>query len=232
MMQPLASFGQSDVSANTNLSRSVSFSISDQSGNKVLVEAYDSHPIEIIIPRDPNLILPPMILQNVTSTDSAPHQQLFHLHYVNLTSQFPISVHIEIHPLNTSLAYLFIYKFDQIPRLNSSVNNIDGWTILCPSNLSNENIYTYFFDNQLTQNHQSLVFGLRELNSTYCPNSSPMNPPIINERYNFTSNYELRVYSSGCYYLDQNNQWNGQGLRVGPLTNHNQSQCFLTHLTL
>ena len=94
------------------------------------------------------------------------------------------------------------------------------------------NIYTYFLDNQLTQNHQSLVFGLRELNSTYCFNSSSMNPPITNQRYNFTSNYELRIYSSGCYYLDENNQWNGKGLRVGPLTNHQQTQCFLTHLTV
>ena len=144
IMQPLASFGQSEVSANTNLSRSVSLSILDQNGNEVLIEANDSHPIEIIIPRDPNLILPPMILQNVTSTDSTPHQQLFHLHYVNLTSRnYPISVHIEIHPLNTSLAYLLIYKFDQIPRLNSSVNQIDGWTILCPSNLSNEYLYLF-----------------------------------------------------------------------------------------
>ncbi|CAF1644087.1 unnamed protein product [Adineta ricciae] len=49
-----------------------------------------------------------------------------------------IVVHLEIHPLNSTLSYLFIYKFDQTPLLNSSINFIDGWTIFCPSRKSNE----------------------------------------------------------------------------------------------
>jgi len=106
---------------------------------------------------------------------------------------------------------LLIYKFDGIPQ----VNQMDGWTILRPWNS------TYFLDNQQTRNHQSLVFGVRELNS------SDSSFPMINQTYNFTSNYKLRVYSSGCYYLDENNQWKDDGLLVGPLTNHKQTQCFL-----
>jgi len=39
-------------------------------------------------------------------------------------------------------------------------------------------------------------------------------PPITNERFNFTSNYELRIYTSGCYYLDSNNNWQSDGLLV------------------
>ena len=224
MTQPLAPFGNSKVSANTHVSRLVSLSIVDENANELPVHANDSHPIEIIIPRDPNRVVPSMILQNVTSIDSTLHQQLFNLHYVNISSTLSISVHIEMEPLNTSLAYLFIYKFDQVPQLNDSMNRIDGWTTFCPSNF-----HTYFFDNQKTRNHQSLVFGLRELNSseilTYCSNISRVNPPITNQRFNFTSNYQLRVYSSGCYYLDNNNQWKDDGLRVGPLTNHDQTQC-------
>jgi len=119
--------------------------------------------------------------------------------------------------LNFNISYLFIYKFDRIPQLNSSINQIDGWTILNSSN------FNYFLDNEQTRNHHSFVFGLRELNST---ESSLSNLPITNEKYNFTSNYKLQVYSSGCYYLDENNQWKDDGLRVGPLTNHNQTQCF------
>jgi hypothetical protein len=122
-MGPLASFGNSK--SQTNL----------------------SHPIEILIPRDPNLIISPMILQNIIPI---PHNQLFNLQYVNITSIQPISVHFELLPLNASLAYLFIYKFDQTPRLNE----MDGWTLFCPENLTNESIYTYFIDNQHTQNHQ------------------------------------------------------------------------------
>jgi hypothetical protein len=215
MMKPLASFGSSTSQPNTNLSTSISLSILDQYGNEVPIQTNLSQPIEIIIPRDPNLIIPSMYLQNVTSI---PHNQIFNLHYVDITSTLTVSIHFEIHPLNTNLSYLFIYKFDQSPRLNSSINQIDGWTLLCPSNLTNESIYTYFIDNQQTAGHQSVIFGLRELNSTevidYCSQSQITNPPITDKRFNFTSNYELRLYTSGCYYLDANNNWQSDGLIV------------------
>ena len=127
---------------------------------------------------------------------------------VRFLFHFSISVHIEIESLNSSVGYLLIYKFDQ-----------------CPSNF-----HSFFIDNQQTRNHQSLVFGLRELNSSemvsYCSNNnSQLNPPITNQRVNFSSNYKLRVYSSGCYFLDENNQWNDRGLRVGNRTNHDQTHC-------
>ena len=197
-VEPLASFSNS---VNTNVSRSISFSLFDSNGNEISLD----YPIEIFIPRDPNRILPPMILQNITSI---PHQQLFNFHYVNITTILSISVHIEIELLNSSVGYLLIYKFDQ-----------------CPSNF-----HSFFIDNQQTRNHQSLVFGLRELNSSemvsYCSNNnSQLNPPITNQRVNFSSNYKLRVYSSGCYFLDENNQWNDRGLQVGNQTNHDQTHC-------
>jgi len=82
----------------------------------------------------------------------------------------------------------------------------------------------------------------------FCSNYSLTNgPPISNEPFNFSSNYELRTYTSGCYYLDSNNNWQSDGLlvsfhqknsiyllcsiQVGSLTNHYQTQCFSTHLT-
>jgi hypothetical protein len=224
-MQPLASADQSG-SSNTNLSRSISLSILDQNGNDVSIETN----FELIIPRDPNLIIPDMILQNVISTNFTFYNQLFYLHYVNITSILTISVHIEIHSLNPNIGYLFIYKFDSSPQLNSSINQIDGWTLFCPS-LTNDTIYTYFVDNQRTSGHQSIIFGLRELNSIEINNCSMTTPPITNQRFNFTSNYELRIYTSGCYYLDKNNNWQSDGLKVGSLTNHYQTQCFSTHLT-
>ncbi|CAF4235279.1 unnamed protein product, partial [Adineta steineri] len=175
-----------------------------------------------------------MILQNVTSINSTLDNQFFHFHYVNITNPLPISVHFDIHPLNVTIAYLFIYKFDQIPSSDGS--NSDGWTIFCPSNLTNESLYTYFINNQQTLNHQSIVFGFRELNLTeienLCSNSSiNMTLPIINQPRNFISNYELRIYTSGCFYYEKNNQWQYDGLIVGPLTNHFQTQCFSNHLT-
>ncbi|CAF1460939.1 unnamed protein product [Adineta steineri] len=229
----LASFGNFQ---NTNLSRSISLSIIDQNGNEVSFDAHQNNPIQMIIPRDPNVLIPSMYLQNVTSINSTTNNLLFNYHYINITSSLPISVHFEIRSLNKSLAYLFIYKFDQTPQLNSSINLIDGWTIFCPFNLTNDDIYRYFINNQQTPGHQSLIYGIRELNSTevnnYCLNNSPINLlPITDEPFNFTSNYEFLLYTSGCYYLDENNNWKSDGLIVGSLTNLYETECLSTHLT-
>ena len=132
MVEPLAPLGSSkSSSSNTNLSTSISLSLYDQYANEVAFQTNVDHPIEFIIPRDPNLIIPPFVLQNTSAP--TPHQQLFKLHYIDITSTIDISVHWEIHPLNITLAYLFIYRFDSAPQLNSSINLINGWTLLCPS---------------------------------------------------------------------------------------------------
>ncbi|CAF1525116.1 unnamed protein product, partial [Adineta ricciae] len=235
MMEPLASFGNSKSTSNTNLSRSISFSIFDQNQNEISIQTTNNQSIGIIIPRDPNLIIPSMILQNVTATNSTPNNLIFDLHYLNLTAVLPFSVHWEVQPLDTSLAYLFIYRFDQIPKLSSSVKQIDGWTLFCPENFTNSSVYTYYVDNQQTAGHQSVIFGLRQLDATeiiqHCSNISLTAPPITDHPINFTSDYRLRIYTSCCYYLDENQQWQSDGLIVGPLTNHDQTQCYSTHLT-
>jgi len=131
VIQPLAIADQS----NTNLSRSISFSTLDRDGNEIPIQTTLDHLIELMIPRDPNIIIPSMSLQNVTSMNSTNHHLLFNLHYVNLTQSnknLTISLHFEMHPLNISLAYLLIYKFDSSPQLNSSIKQIDGWSLFCP----------------------------------------------------------------------------------------------------
>ncbi len=140
-MQPLASAGQSQSVTITNLSRSISFSILDQNGRELSIQTTRNQSIELIIPRDPNLVIPAMNLQNVTSLNSTPHSQLFNLQFVNITNPLAISVHFEILPLNANLGYLFIYKFDNSPILNSSMNQIDGWTLFCPLS---EFYFSYF----------------------------------------------------------------------------------------
>ncbi|CAF1188688.1 unnamed protein product, partial [Adineta ricciae] len=234
IVQPLAPADQSR--SYTNLSRTISLSILDRNGNELSYPTSSNNPYRFVIPRDSNLILPSMVSQNVTSMNSIQQDLLFNLHYVDLSQSngVSVSVHIEMKPLNPSLGYLLIYKFDSSPVLNSSMSQIDKWSLFCPSNLTSDNMYTYFINNQLTNNHESLIFGLRELNSTemlqYCSTPST-NPPITNEPFHFTSNYELRLYTSGCYYLDSNNQWQSDGVIVGPLTNVNETECLSTHLT-
>jgi hypothetical protein len=138
MMQPLAVVDTSGLSSNTNLSRSVSLTILDRNGNEIPLETDVDHLIELIIPRDPNLIIPSMTLQNVTSMNNTPHYQLFNLHFVQIRQSTwdnnrNISLTFEMNPLDTNLAYLLIYRFDNSPQLNSSINQIDGWFVFCPS---------------------------------------------------------------------------------------------------
>ena len=53
-------------SLNTNLSRPISLSWMDQQGNEIPLLIDAAHPFEIVIPRDPSLIIPPTSLYNVT----------------------------------------------------------------------------------------------------------------------------------------------------------------------
>ena len=138
-MQPLAPADSAPVNIHNNLSRSVSLSVLDRQGNELAMRTNSTHPIEFIIPRDPNTFVPPMIVQTVTSLNNDVHRLIFNLHYlaVPFTSPFVTeSMHIEMQPVNISLAYLFVYRFDTSPRMNSSFRQIDGWSLLCPSSNS------------------------------------------------------------------------------------------------
>jgi hypothetical protein len=92
---------------------------------------------------------------------------------------------------------------------------------------TDESLYTYFIDNQQTSGHQSVVIGVREMNATeslvFCSNSSISTPPVTDERYVFTFDYELRLYTSACYYLDEYNQWQSEGMLVRLVTHPSYS---------
>ena len=104
-------------------------------------------------------------------------------------------------------------------QVNQSIS-LSRWPSRC-LDLSTESLYTYFLGNDQTLNHRSVIFGLRELNSC----------SISDERTDFSSNYELRLFTSACYYLDDQNRWQSDGLTVGPASNHYETQCFSRHLT-
>ena len=211
----------------TNLSTSLSLTLTDEFGRELPVH---SNGIELIIPRDINLVLPPMTLQNVSSfvADHTNNPQ-FNLHFISIAQLNPnisVSVHFQLRPLNLHLGYLVIYRFDDIPRLSSAINQTDGWSLLCPSS---EGLFTVFIDNQQTANHQSMIFGVRELDSSelisHCSNGS-LTAPITDRPFNFSANYELRTFTSGCYYSDPNRQWQSEGLLVSYQSVYSPSRPF------
>ena len=206
---------RSATAPNTNVSRSVSFSIIERDGKEAAIRADPSHPIEIIIPRDPNLLSLPRFLQNASALSTLPHARTFNLHFVNLsTIAWSFSIHLQLQPLNSSLSYLLIYAFDRSPQLTSSNHDIDGWSLFC--SLS---VRTHFLDNEQTTGHRSIIFGVRQLNTTevdqWCINQSiHSEPPRSDQPFRFTDNYELRLYTSGCFYLETNHRWRSDGLLV------------------
>ena len=110
----------------------------DENANEVAVQTDVEQPIELFIPRDPLLNVPSMTLQNVTSIidGSAMNNRQFNLHFfpiVRPNSNLTVSLHLQLRPLNTNLSYMLTYKFDGIPQLNSSIQQIDGWAVVCPS---------------------------------------------------------------------------------------------------
>jgi hypothetical protein len=126
------------VQTNLNLSNLLSITFFDKNNHEIPVQTTVNNSIEFFIPRDVNLIVPPMVIQNVSSliVDSLINNRQFNLHFINITqsnSNMSISIHLQMRSLNNSLGYMLIYKFDSIPQLNSSLNNIDGWSMLCPN---------------------------------------------------------------------------------------------------
>ncbi|CAF4198684.1 unnamed protein product, partial [Rotaria magnacalcarata] len=102
--------------------------------------------------------------------------------------------------------------FDGQPQLNTLINNIDDWSLLCSSNISDDGIHKYFINNNRTAKHRFVIVGLRELNTSEVCSNKSLTPPITDQPFNFSANYELRTFTSACYYLDSNNNWQSDGL--------------------
>jgi hypothetical protein len=230
-MEPLASFGEETSALTTNLSRSVSLTVLDGDGNDVTLSSDDDR-FHVVIPHDPKVSLPSMVVQNVTSDEqtNASHQLQFNYHFYSLQSHSKAnaSIHIELQPTqsNHATGYLLIYRFDLAPRLNSSMQEIDGWTLFCPSSrihlspIDLTDFVHWIGDEQTRRQPTSIIIGIRELNSTEIAYSCwssprPTSPPINDAPFHFTINYAIRMLLSACYYFDTGSQqWRSDGMRV------------------
>ena len=125
-LEPLAPFG--NIRSNTNLSRSLSLSVLDENGKELSIKTNEKSLVELIIPRDSNMIIPQMISQNVTDHNQSFYYKLIDLNKLRPHPRLTVSIHFQIRPENKSLAYLFIYQFDHSLRFNQ----LDGSQFFCP----------------------------------------------------------------------------------------------------
>ena len=81
-------------------------------------------------------------------------------------------------------------------------------------------------------------YGIRELNSSeinlYCSNPTNVinSVPLIQSQINFTYDFMIRSYTSGCYYFDAlTGKWMADGMDNFNDTNLQQTHCLSSHLT-
>lgn len=212
-MTPLSIRGNRSIDIYSRYSHQLSWSFLNNQNEEISVRSKKTNSFEFFIDRDLNVPQGEFVLQNVTVME--PNVYPFKLHLLNISKWKFFSIHLEIQPIDFDLSYLIVHRFDEIPLLNSSIRLIDGWTLFCPSNADH---LMYFIDNEQNRGFETIFFGIRELNETeidfYCSNRTNSTLPMTDEPMNFTSNYLLRSFLSGCYYLDENAQWRSDGLRV------------------
>jgi hypothetical protein len=81
-------------------------------------------------------------------------------------------------------------------------------------------------------------YGIRELNSSeidfYClKNNTSTSLPLIQSQVNFTNDFLVRTYTSGCYFYDSNTgKWLANGMKLFKDTNIQQTHCSSNHLTM
>ena len=103
--------------------------------------------------------------------------------------------------------------------INLVFSLLDNENTLSNLDLTQEGLFAHSIDSEIVSDHQSITFGLRELDSMeivdLCSTSIVHeSPPILYRSFLFSSDFYLRTYLSSCYFLHSSNQWNSQGLRV------------------
>jgi hypothetical protein len=190
-----------DNETNIGLSKSIEFSLYDEKHKEIPV-SNQMKPLDIWISRnqkDNSLFH----LVNVTSngSDSLAGGQYINGFYVNgfTLSGSNQSIQIQLKPNKMNKTYLVLVKFGDNPSLKS--NYYDLKNILCPQDLHTaENVYLTFVNMSSVNGRKGYVgYSITELNVN-CENKS-LN---INETMNGTlvDNFEIRVYTSGCYFMD------------------------------
>lgn len=81
---------------------------------------------------------------------------------------------------------------------------------------SSDGIHRLQINPFIRSKYDSMAYGIRELNTTetmdFCVNGKKFTS--VSEMHVLTSNYSLRLYVSGCFYLSNDGEWRSDGLRV------------------
>ena len=166
------------------------------------------------------------------------------------------SVHIQVKPDDFEQGYLMVFKKNGTPNYNATTRNFDYLKILCPNSTDlveegNDTFYLFFLNIAQVGGYKGFAgFGIRELSVNesleYCGSqvsnegglflneSSPEEPPIVDTNFtlSFNTDFQIRIYSSGCYYFDlPTGNWKSDGLEIMRDTTATSAHCVASHLT-
>ena len=246
-----------DNETNIGASRSLSYTLYDEFNQEIAV-SNQVKPIEFWISRDTNVAIEPFklinavnaSLINISSSDAISllhSSQLINGFLVNGFNMSGVnaSIHIQLKPVNKSLSYLTLLKFGDNPSLQTNNKNYDLLNLFCPSDLVNEqndSFYLIFANMSSVNGYKGYVgFSIIEIDTSQLDCHNKSNNPVdklINltqnqtVNRNFSDNYWLRIYSSGCYYIDKTtNEWISNGMEILSDTNVTHTHCISNHLT-
>lgn len=227
------SFAENKAVSDSSGTMSINYMSNDQSDISI---SGTKEPIEIVIPRDQTFKAPPpteiqpVLLYNETL--------FFHTFWANNTNS---SLHIEIKPNNASAQLLVFVRMNMLP--NITTGNWDHVQMVPTSMEMAENYtdgewpnpYMVFVSDEVVGNQTGKVYvGVRQLEADeidmYYPNSTI--PNFEPKTGNFTTNYTLRTFTSGCLYFKESvSDWVTDGCHVGSDTDIMRTQCFCNHMT-
>ena len=219
-----------DNETNIESSKSIEFSIYDEEATEILVQN-QSNPFEIWIEK--HVQDDSFQLVNIT-LNTTNNGQFINGAYVNgfKLNGANQSIHIQLKPNNFNKSYLVLVKFGDNPTLKSN----DLFNIFCPQDLNSINgVYLTFANMSKVNGYKGYVgYSIIELNQTSfdCTNKS-LNLNVINLNDSlFSDNFRVKVYSSGCYYMDTlTNKWMSYGMEILSDSNNTHVHCQSNHLT-
>jgi hypothetical protein len=218
-------------------SSSIGLSFYDENNKEIKITNTQS-PIHMYIPRDANLEQQHPF-QHVNASQIQMYNLFFLTNGLYINSGINVSLTIELKPYNKSIGYVLVMKLGQSPIINATYADFNSLKVFCPQDLQNtfDSFYSFFQNKSQLNGFKGFVgFGLRELNlteiQTYCKNSSSSQKFLVQNQVNFTSDFQIRAYTSGCYFYDtQTGKWSSDGMEIHSDTNIKQTHCSSFHLT-
>ena len=142
---------------------------------------------------------------------------------------------------------MLVVKLGYMPIVNKTSADYSWFQIFCPNQTSNDemkNEFRFFKNMSQVNGFKGFVgYSIRELNSNetefYCitPNTKQTTIlinsfPLIQTQVNFTSDFLVRAYTSGCYYYDVNTgKWQSDGMEIYEDSDLTKTHCSSNHLT-